>query len=57
MVTLGSGDYTYEPIENWAQLPAGWSFKEIGGVGVDSKGNLYTGETFEGKRVQKFTRR
>jgi hypothetical protein len=24
-------------------------------VAVDSKGNLYTGETFEGKRVQKFT--
>jgi hypothetical protein len=24
-------------------------------VAVDSRGNLYTGETFEGKRVQKFT--
>jgi DNA-binding beta-propeller fold protein YncE len=24
-------------------------------VAVDSKGNLYTGETFEGKRVQRFT--
>jgi DNA-binding beta-propeller fold protein YncE len=24
-------------------------------LAVDSKGNLYTGETFEGKRVQKFT--
>jgi len=23
-------------------------------VAVDSKGNLYTGETYEGKRVQKF---
>src|ERR1700710_2504194 len=41
MVTLGSGDYTYEPIENWAKLPPGWSFKEIGGVGVDSNDNVY----------------
>src|SRR5262249_30865290 len=24
-------------------------------VAVDSKGNLYTGETFEGKRIQRFT--
>src|SRR5882724_6932230 len=41
MVTLGSGDYTYEPVENWARLPPGWSFKEIGGVGVDFKDNVY----------------
>src|SRR6202453_2261220 len=41
MVTLGSGDYTYEPVENWAQLPPGWSFKEIGGVGVYQKDNVY----------------
>ena len=41
MVTLGSGDYTYEPVEGWAKLPPGWSFREIGGVGVDSKDNVY----------------
>src|SRR5471032_1702437 len=41
MVTLGSGDYTYEPVPDWAKLPSGWSFKEIGGVGVDSKDNVY----------------
>ena len=28
-----------------------------GSVATDSRGNLYTGETFEGKRVQKFTPR
>jgi hypothetical protein len=28
MTTVGNGDYTYEPVENWAKLPAGWSFKE-----------------------------
>jgi len=34
MATVGSGAYTYEPVENWAKPPPGWSFKEIGGVGV-----------------------
>jgi DNA-binding beta-propeller fold protein YncE len=29
-------------------------FFGVGSVAVDSKGNLYTGETYEGKRVQKF---
>ena len=29
-------------------------FYGLGNVAVDSKGNVYTGETFEGKRVQKF---
>ena len=41
MVTVGSGEYTYEPVENWAKLPPGWSFKEIGSVGVDSRDNVY----------------
>jgi sugar lactone lactonase YvrE len=29
-------------------------FFGVGSVAVDSKGNLYTGETYEGKRLQKF---
>lgn len=29
-------------------------FYGVGNIGVDSKGNLYTGETYEGKRLQKF---
>src|SRR6185436_1635820 len=29
-------------------------FFGVGNIAVDSKGNVYTGETFEGKRVQKF---
>jgi hypothetical protein len=29
-------------------------FYSVGSVAVDSKGNVYTGETLEGKRVQKF---
>jgi DNA-binding beta-propeller fold protein YncE len=41
MATVGSGAYTYEPVENWAKLPPGWSFKEIGGVGVDRDDNVF----------------
>jgi len=32
-------------------------FYGVGSIAVDSKGNVYTGETYEGKRVQKFVRR
>jgi len=32
-------------------------FRGVGSVAVDSKGVLYTGETFEGKRVQRFIRK
>ena len=31
-------------------------FYGVGSIAVDSAGNVYTGETYEGKRVQKFTR-
>src|SRR4051812_911888 len=30
------------------------TFYGVGSIAVDSKGNIYTGETLEGKRVQKF---
>ncbi len=32
-------------------------FYGVGSIAVDSKGNVYTGETYEGKRVQKFVYR
>ncbi|HET9370496.1 MAG TPA: beta-propeller fold lactonase family protein [Vicinamibacterales bacterium] len=32
------------------------TFTAVGSVAVDSQGNVYTGETLEGKRVQKFVR-
>ena len=32
-------------------------FYGVGSVAVDSKGNVYTGETYDGKRVQKFVKR
>jgi DNA-binding beta-propeller fold protein YncE len=38
---MGTGDFVYEPVEDWAKLPPGWSFKEIGAVGVDKNDNVY----------------
>lgn len=38
---FGSGDYTYELVEGWAKLPAGWSFLDIGGLAVDEADRLY----------------
>ena len=38
---LGTGDFVYEPVEDWAKLPPGWSFKEIGSVGIDRQDNVY----------------
>ena len=41
MATVGNGDFVYEPVVDWAKLPPGWSFKEIGSVGVDKNDNVY----------------
>jgi hypothetical protein len=38
---VGSGQFKYRVIAEWAKLPDGWSFKEVGGVGVDRHDNVY----------------
>ena len=38
---VGSGNHRYRVNADWAKLPDGWSFEEVGGVGVDSKDNVY----------------
>ena len=40
-ITVGSGDYRYELQENWAQLPDGWGFKQVGAVAVDENDDVY----------------
>ena len=40
-VTLGSGALAYEPVEGWARLPEGWSFRECADVAVDSQDRVY----------------
>ncbi len=41
MTIVGAGDYRYEVVEDWARLPEGWFFKEIGAVGVDRQDRVY----------------
>ena len=38
---LGSGDFMYEELANWAQLPAGWTFHEAVDVAVDQNDRVY----------------
>jgi hypothetical protein len=38
---VGSGQFKYRVIADWAKLPDGWFFKEVGGVGVDGSDNVY----------------
>jgi len=40
-IIVGTGDFKYRIVEDWAKLPGGWSFKEVGAVGVDTKDNVY----------------
>lgn len=40
-VTVGSGNLTFQALEEWEKLPEGWSFHECPGVAVDSQDNVY----------------
>ena len=41
MATVGSGKYTYEYVENWANMPAGMSFGAVSAVATDSQDRVY----------------
>jgi len=40
-VTLGNGNFLYKVIENWEQIPNGYSWKETAGVITDENDNVY----------------
>lgn len=40
-VTMGSGNLTFQALEEWEKLPEGWSLHECPGVAVDSQDNVY----------------
>ena len=40
-VILGSGEYRYRVVENWAKLPKGWNLTDVASVAVDSKDRIY----------------
>ena len=37
----GQGDFQYELIDEWAKVPQGWSFIDVGGIGIDTEDNVY----------------
>ena len=41
MTIVGSGRYQYELVENWATLPAGWTFGGVSAVATDSQDRVY----------------
>jgi DNA-binding beta-propeller fold protein YncE len=38
---VGKGQYSYEVMGEWGNLPDGWQLGDVGGVGIDSKDNVY----------------
>jgi NHL repeat len=38
---VGSGQYVFEVVDDWARLPPGWTFHEVSGVGVDRQDRVY----------------
>ena len=38
---VGSGGFTYRPMDRWARLPDGWEFGDVAAVGVDGKDRVY----------------
>lgn len=41
MTTYQAGDYRYDHVEGWGQLPEGWKWGQVGAVGVDSKDDVH----------------
>ena len=41
MTLLGSGNYQYEELADWGQLPDAWAIKEVADVVVDSQDRVY----------------
>ena len=40
-VRVGSGKYTYELVEDWAKLPAGWVFTQCAAVAVNDRDEVH----------------
>jgi hypothetical protein len=41
IVKVGSGSLQFELVENWEQLPAGWSHPDVAGVATDADDNVF----------------
>ncbi len=38
---FGSGEHTYELVEEWAKLPQGWTFTDGAGIAIDDKDKVF----------------
>ena len=38
---VGSGEFTFELVDGWEQLPSGWTHGDVAGVATDSKDRVY----------------
>jgi hypothetical protein len=38
---VGSGEFTYRVVDDWAKLPDGWEFGDVAAVGVDRRDQVY----------------
>jgi len=38
---VGQGEYRYEVVESWEQLPRGWSHGDVAGIATDSQDRVY----------------
>jgi len=38
---LGQGDFRYLELPDWGRLPDGWSYREVAGVAIDSRDNVF----------------
>ena len=41
MTILGEGEYTYEELADWGELPDGWQFKDVVDIAVDADDRVY----------------
>lgn len=40
-MALGSGKYTYDVVDNWANLPEGYSLREVSNIAIDAQDKVY----------------
>jgi len=57
VTSLRAADATYQPVENWAQLPAGTKWQTMSAVDVDSKGTVYVFQRGEPSKIMAFDSR
>jgi DNA-binding beta-propeller fold protein YncE len=41
LTVIGEGEFQYEVMENWGELPDGWSLDDVADIGIDSRGRAF----------------